>query len=458
MQARRDLCMVHSPMDRSPEEQLYDQLTERSVIACLVNQPHEHVLLQLLPLTARHFSHPDMGALWDLLRKEVETGGTTDLTAMAVRLEEAGHDPDDFFWPIARDYELSISPVMGAKHSARLRELAALRRLRSYYTHAAFDISQSQDRLGSIQETLKVMAAEEGVDGVLPPTYQTARDLWDSASPVPNDWVIPERIYSGQRVMIVAPEGVGKSTLLRQLTVAAAAGVDPFLQSRERYAGKRVLLVDAENEPRRAWNGLTLNGHVNPAAQWSMFKKVVGNWPKEEREEALENWMRVPEPMGLNLRLDSDQARLWNACEQHSVDGKLDLLALGPVYRLWRKLPSESWDDEAYGLQEVLDRLRLRFGCTILLEHHAAKGSAGSRDMTPLGSSAWMRWLEHGISFTKDKDLSRVVNGIEERVLKLGTFREPRDPTRWPTNLRYQPNGHHLPLVAFSPSGNVSES
>src|SRR5438132_11941606 len=62
------------------------------------------------------------------------------------------------------------------------------------------------------------------------------------------DWVIPEVVERGDRVVLTGGEGMGKSTLLRQIAIQAAAGVHPF--TLEAMTPVRVMLLDLENSKR----------------------------------------------------------------------------------------------------------------------------------------------------------------------------------------------------------------
>jgi hypothetical protein len=44
---------------------------------------------------------------------------------------------------------------------------------------------------------------------------------------IPFDWIVPGLLAKGERMVLTAGEGLGKSTLLRQFAVCAAAGLHP---------------------------------------------------------------------------------------------------------------------------------------------------------------------------------------------------------------------------------------
>src|SRR5215207_2008289 len=62
------------------------------------------------------------------------------------------------------------------------------------------------------------------------------------------DWLVPEVIERMDRVIVTGDEGIGKSTLKRQVAVKCAAGLHPF--SDDAIDPLRVALVDLENGQR----------------------------------------------------------------------------------------------------------------------------------------------------------------------------------------------------------------
>ena len=60
--------------------------------------------------------------------------------------------------------------------------------------------------------------------------------------------MIPQLIEKGERVIVVAAEGVGKTMLARQIALCSAAGLHPFTMSK--IATISTLTVDLENPER----------------------------------------------------------------------------------------------------------------------------------------------------------------------------------------------------------------
>ena len=59
------------------------------------------------------------------------------------------------------------------------------------------------------------------------------------------DWVIDGLMARGERLILTGEEGLGKSTLQRQIAMCSAAGIEPF--NGQSIEPRTVLLIDAEN-------------------------------------------------------------------------------------------------------------------------------------------------------------------------------------------------------------------
>ena len=62
------------------------------------------------------------------------------------------------------------------------------------------------------------------------------------------DWVIPNVLERQERVIVVAAEGAGKTTLARQVALMSASGIHPF--RRDAMKPARTLMIDLENPER----------------------------------------------------------------------------------------------------------------------------------------------------------------------------------------------------------------
>jgi hypothetical protein len=235
----------------------------------------------------------------------------------------------------------------------------------------------------------------------------TLDELSESMSDV-EDVVIPGMLNRGWRTIIVAPEGSGKSTVLRAIGISASQGLHPF--SHRPINPVRVLVVDLEN-PKEAIVETGLK-----------FMKFLRPWSQEDYDPTRFKVFR--RPGGIDLRRAKDKADLRREIDAH----KPDLVCIGPVIKMYQRKGGESYEESADAAMYELDQLRVRYGFALMLEHHAAKGHQGQRDMTPFGSQRWMSWPESGKSLTPDKD--------DPTLLRVSTFRGDRlAGIQWPNKI-----------------------
>lgn len=217
-------------------------------------------------------------------------------------------------------------------------------------------------------------------------------------------WLIPGVMCQQGRIVLVGFEGDGKSTLLRQVAVAGAAGVHPF--TGEPVAPIPVLLVDLENHP----------GDV----QASVRGMLQGQ----------------PRPPGLRLRLVPEGIDLL--ADQHNMRNLLQmvqpaLIVIGPVYKMLP--PSEG--DESNVVKQVTDLLAqwsTEFGVAWLIEAHAPLAQAGPRPLRPAGSRLWQSWPEVGLGLRGDGQIQQ--------------YRKPRWAHEWPARLAR--GGHPYPWTVVT--------
>jgi Bifunctional DNA primase/polymerase, N-terminal/AAA domain len=256
----------------------------------------------------------------------------------------------------------------------------------------------------------------------------TLRELVEADEPT-YDWLVPGLIERGDRVLITGDEGYGKSTLLRQLGLAAAAGLNPFAQSPEqtRHPPCRVLLVDCENSERQLRRE---------------FPKALG---------ALGGLDAVGDRFALAVRSDGlvlddpkdtarDRATMLAMCDLV----RPDLLLIGPLYKLLGGDPNA--EPESRNLVLFLDRLRGEHATmALVVEAHAPHGQ-----QRPYGWSGYKRWPEFGLHLTAEG--------------ALRAFRGGRDTDRvWPLQLRrgsgdewlWMPAGAGATSPSDSPGGAV---
>lgn len=217
------------------------------------------------------------------------------------------------------------------------------------------------------------------------------------------EWVIRNFLEAGDRLILTADEGSGKSMLAFQTAVLAAAGIHPFYL--HDIDPVNVVVFDRENSERR----------------WRRKARPIFNAAKaagkgDPGQVYIENAIY----RGFDITTDRDLGYLHRILDSHPCQ----LLIIGPLYRLVPRAINS--DDEAAPLLAALDSLRER-GCAIFTEAHA--GHARSADLHPVGSSAFLRWPEFGIGLRKDPEvpgrvtLERWRGDREERAFPLAMNR-----------------------------------
>lgn len=269
-------------------------------------------------------------------------------------------------------------------------------------------------------------------------TYDSLTTLWNSRShrPITQAWtveelidaprerrreIIPGMLAENNVVLLVGPEGHGKSTLIRQIAMQAACGLKPFtLASMDPLS---VLVVDAEND------------EVDD--EW---RDMLGLAAYHGRRP--EGRLHVVQSKGTEVNLLSEvgQSFLMGWVEQY----RPAICCLGPIYKLLFKDVKD--DDAVRELERCLSRASGICHTAWIIEHHAPhKGAVDTkRVMRPIGSSVFMRWPDFGFGMTPTDDQS---------VYRLEQFRGSRKRARvWPERIRWgAPNTAEFPWEDAGP-------
>lgn len=282
-----------------------------------------------------------------------------------------------------------VRPVLEAaarrRMTVRCRQILELAGDSNIATSEAVD--QAQELLASVD--LPLDAPPEAVDIA---TFCEGDDSYT--------WLVPDLIERGDRILIVAPEGQGKSMLSRQLAVCCAAGIQPF--GRFGFDPVRVLLIDLENP-------------VTLARRKLRPMHIKARELRPQGDPA--NLGVICRPGGIDVNNRTD-AR-WLASQVMAF--RPDLLVLGPLYKLFAA--DDKWEQGARKVTTVLDDLRERIGFGLVMETHAPQGQGTQRQMRPVGSSVWLRWPEFILTFAP---LER-----HPHVVKV-TMSKDRDERYWP--------------------------
>lgn len=293
----------------------------------------------------------------------------------------------------------------------RIRDLALRREL----VHAGTDIRESgytpEDDATGAELAERAVALIRGVrDAGRAAADSPVQDIHDLlAGDDPDfDWALPGYFERGDRLVLTAGEGGGKSVLQRQIGVTAAAGLLPFGGPNE-LGPLKVLVLDCENSARQS------RRHFRALIDTA---ERVGHPVKRGQ---LHIDLR---PEGVDLTRAAGRAWVMRRVEAVMPD----LLIVGPIYRLHAGDPNS--EELARKVTVVLDEARATAGCAMSLEAHASKGGPiGPRNLAPTGSGLWLRWPEFGYGLRPVEDERSAHDDRARRVLPWRGARDERD---WP--------------------------
>lgn len=223
------------------------------------------------------------------------------------------------------------------------------------------------------------------------------------------DWIIPDLLERGERVIVVAAEGVGKSFLARQVAIMTAAGLHPFTGARMKPLV--TLTIDLENPDR-------------------ILRRTSRRIMNMAREKT---WMKSSEGINAHLLLKPAGVNLFDSSQKKAVEDvikelKPDILFMGPLYKSFIEQGGRSAESQATEIAMYYDYLRYEYDVALWLEQHAPLGNAlQGRDLRPFGSAVWSRWPEFGLALSPDA----TVPG--SYVVKF--FRGARDQRPWPETM-----------------------
>jgi 5S rRNA maturation endonuclease (ribonuclease M5) len=191
-----------------------------------------------------------------------------------------------------------------------------------------------------------------------------------------DQFVIPNLLARGDRLLITAFEGTGKSELLRQIAVQTAAGIHPF--TGDHFDGKKVLYIDVENHPNQvksSWRNLVglAARHGKPVERGHLT--ILEEWDGE-------------------IDLMSSEGHKWLLERVHGYTP--DLVLMGPLYNMSSR---DLKDDEAVRkIKQVVNTARGICGSSFIMEHHAPHRNPADkeRSVRPYGSSTFLKWPDFG--------------------------------------------------------------
>jgi replicative DNA helicase len=248
------------------------------------------------------------------------------------------------------------------------------------------------------------------------PSNTTTAEVMAWERPV-DSWIIENLIASEERVILTATEGLGKSTVLSQIAVAAAAGLHPFTGHVGSAGPQRALHVDLENPRDLAME------------RWQAVLRTaqIRRYPLDWQAVEFQSYTR-----GIDVASPRDRTLLRRWIEGHQPR----VLCIGPLYRMTRS--GSLMDEEASReVQSFLDDLRSDYSLSIVTEAHSPNEQQGhARSWRPIGSSVWRRWPEFGFGLVKDKERS---DATRRFIAQVHRWRYDRVRRNWPSWLERAP-------------------
>lgn len=311
-----------------------------------------------------------------------------------------------------------------ATHYARtvVRD-ASLRRLIS----AGLDIAEMGYDAGTDPVDAVVRAQELISNAEMPVGGHASEDIGAFLSRrTEHEWLWPGVLATTERLLIVAPEKYGKSTMIRQIAVCLSQGMDPY-RPHLRIDPVLVHLIDLENpEPmvRRKLGTIydACNTLERPAEPLTMRVDC--------RPEGLDIANSRADELWLAERVAANRTE-W--AKAGAGDWPM-VLCIGPIYKM---LEDELALSEVRKLQAALDRIRKRFRCALIMETHAPHESfnpkAGPRALRPAGPRVWIRWPEFCRAFEPSTGVAAQGSNDLADFYDVQGARDERD---WPRRLR----------------------
>lgn len=389
----------------------HDLEAERSVIgACLLSQVARDISLPLL--TPTDFYKQDHQAVFHAIGVLCAAGEDVDVVTVAAQLGADDNIRADLMQMIA--VPPSVSSSSYARTVLAHSKSRALIALSGDIAAAGYDrrpAAEAADYFARVLADDELLRRHES--GVLRGFYDDIATLdpgqeRDLAQP----WVHRGVVRRGQRLMIVARAGIGKSVVLRQLAFCAANGVHCWTGQPTEHK-RNALVVELEAA---AWD-------ITDSMRSLMFRlQAILHTPSvfDLHRPAL-----LHRQGGLDLRSPDGYAALESAIQR----AQPDLVVIGPVKYMSIAKPGENYEIAALRLMALLNDLIARYDFALALEAHFSRGDHGA----PGGSERWVDWPDLGFGIhPPDDDITKPMRaGGAGTRMDVKAFRIPRDSTMW---------------------------
>lgn len=378
-------------------------------------------------VTQADFVGPVYQACWETMGLLRDAHETVDVITVAAGLEAVLDKPIE--WLHSRQ---NATPAISGVVSYANRVLAcaqsrSLIHIGAELTDAGYDMQSAVDVAHRIGNTLLD-------DERLRRHAQDVRGFYDDIAALDpgsdrdeaQPWIAEGFLRRGQRLLVVAKAGLGKSTLLRQIAFCAAAGVHPLI-GQPVLRQRKALIVELE------------------AAEWDIVDSMRGILHGIQRALATRSVFDAPRPAllhrpgGLDLRDTSGRAALEAAIQQV----RPEIVCIGPVKYMSMMRTGENYENAALHLHAVLNDLVARYGVALCLEAHFSRGDHGA----PGGSERWVDWPDIGFSMhpANDDIANRMAPGGAGDEITVKQFRIPRDQRIWLPHQMVRGAKHRLP-------------
>jgi hypothetical protein len=315
-------------------ETTYDRAAETAVLAACLLSPTARAEAKR-HITGSDFQQPAHEVIWDAMTRLDRHKRMVDPVSV-LALVQTNHRAAQVMVDVAACQAI---PDNVAQHAEIVRGWAIKRRLAAAATgvlaHALQPDTSPSGYAAQVATTFAGIRDSGVVDDV---TSKTMAEVLADPDDEP-DWLVPGLLERRDRLVLTGSEGLGKSFLMRQIAICAAAGVDP-LDPSLRFDPIKTAIFDCENtenQIRRATRGI-----VSFAAHYG------------RRDVADRVFLRCSSRM--DITRDKDLAQI-----HHELDALLpDLVVIGPLYRLIPR--AIQTDDDAAPVLAALDTIRAPAG------------------------------------------------------------------------------------------------